>query len=60
LGLSAAQVNLLFGGATLAAGIPSIWLPGWAGILLTIMLLLVAGAAELKVHRKTVSWRRAQ
>jgi len=59
LGLSAAHVNLLFGGATLAAGVPSIWLPGWAGIILTMVLLLVAGAAELFVHRKTLSWRRA-
>ncbi len=59
LGLSAAQVNLLFGGATLAAGVPSIWLSGWAGIVLTILLMLVAGAAELFVHRTTFSWRRA-
>lgn len=59
-GLPMPLVNLLFGGATLAAGFISMRLSTRMGLALTLVLLLGAGIAELVLHHKRMAWRRAQ
>jgi hypothetical protein len=55
-----ALVNVLFGGATLAAGCISLRLSTRMGLALTLLLLVGAGIAELVMHHKRMAWRRAQ
>jgi UDP-GlcNAc:undecaprenyl-phosphate GlcNAc-1-phosphate transferase len=59
-GLPMALVNVLFGGATLAAGCISLRLSTRMGLALTLLLLVGAGIAELVMHHKRMAWRRAQ